>query len=252
MSNTLPKKIAIYRCVIGDYDNIPSDIGKFNWCDRFLFTDKENLFVKGYKNIKVPCEENNALTNRKYKILVPDEIRKYQVSIYLDGNIAINDSLLKLVKEFDSTNALLGLFQHHKYLSLEEEIISVLKSKKANLKNIMNEIIKLDSINYFDAPVTDNSVLIRKHSQDSSLDKLMKEWFLMVQEGSQRDQLSLPVLIEEHQIPLHYFNKSQRNIFNGTFLQLPHKQKKFKLKSFIKLMLTLFIMLLWRIRWKMM
>ena len=119
MSNTLPKKIAIYRCVIGNYDNIPPDIGKFNWCDRFLFTDKENLFVKGYKNIKVPCEENNALTNRKYKILVPDEIRKYQVSIYLDGNIAINDSLFKLVKEFDSTNALLGLFQHHKYLSLE-------------------------------------------------------------------------------------------------------------------------------------
>ena len=77
MSNSLSKKIAIYRCVIGDYDNIPLDIGKFNWCDRFLFTDRENLFIKGYKNIKVP-NENNAITNRKYKILVPDEIRKYQ------------------------------------------------------------------------------------------------------------------------------------------------------------------------------
>ena len=252
MSNTLPKKIAIYRCVIGDYDNIPSDIGKFNWCDRFLFTDKENLFVKGYKNIKVPCEENNALTNRKYKILVPDEIRKYQVSIYLDGNIAINDSLFKLVKEFDSTNALLGLFQHHKYLSLEEEIVSVLKNKKANLKNLINEIIKLDSINYFDAPVSDNSVLIRKHSQDSNLDKLMKEWFLMVQRGQPKRPAFPTSFVKKHQIPLHHFNKSQRNIFNGTFLQLLHKQKKFKLKSFIKSMVTLFIMLLWRIRWKMM
>ena len=77
----------------------------------------------------------------------------------------------------------------------------------------------------------------------------MQEWFLIVKEGSQRDQLSLPVLLAKHQIPLHHFNKSQRNIFNGTFLQLPHKRKKFKLKSSIKSMVTLFIMLLWRIRW---
>ncbi len=249
MSNTFSKKIAIYRCVIGDYDNIPSDIGKFNWCDRFLFTDRENLFIKGYKNIKVPYEKNNAITNRKYKILVPDEIKKYQVSVYLDGNIAINDSLFKLVKEFDDTNALLGLFKHHKHLSLGEEIIAVLKNKKANLKDLINEVIKLDSTNYLDAQVTDNSVLIRKHSQDLNLDRLMQEWFLVVQKGSQRDQLSLPVLLAKHQVPLHYFNKAQRSIFNGTFLQLPHKQKKFKLKSFVKRLLTFFIMLLWRIRW---
>jgi hypothetical protein len=249
VDNNLHKKIAIYRCVIGDYDNIPSDIGKFNWCDRFLFTDRENLFIEGYKNINVPSEKNNALTNRKYKILVPDEIREYQISIYLDGNIAVNDSLLKLVKEFDSTNALLGLFEHHKHLSLGEEITSVLKNKKADLKNLVNEVVKLDSTNYLDRQVTDNSVLIRKHSQDSSLDRLMKEWFLVVQEGSHRDQLSLPVLLAKHQIPLHYFNKAQRTIFNGTFLQLPHRQKKFKLKSFTKSVVTFFIMLLWRIRW---
>ena len=40
----------------------------------------------------------------------------------------------------------------------------------------MNEIIKLNSINYFDAPVTDNSVLIKAFPRFES-DKLMKEWF---------------------------------------------------------------------------
>ena len=141
------------------------------------------------------------------------------------------------------------LFRSHKHLSLGEEIVAVLKNKKANLKDLINEVIKLDSTNYLDEQVSDNSVLIRKHSQNSNLDRLMQEWFLIVKEGSQRDQLSLPVLLAKHQIPLHYFNKSQRNIFNGTFLQLPHKRKKFKLKSSIRSAVTLFIMLLWRIRW---
>ena len=50
MSNIYPK-IAIYRCVIGDYDNIPLDIGKFNWCDRFLFTDKRKIYL--LKAIKI-------------------------------------------------------------------------------------------------------------------------------------------------------------------------------------------------------
>ena len=66
MSNTFSKKIAIYRCVIGDYDNIPSDIGKFNWCDRFLFTDRENLFIKGYKIIVISTKDNYYHNISKY------------------------------------------------------------------------------------------------------------------------------------------------------------------------------------------
>ena len=99
------------------------------------------------------------------------KLENIRVSVYLDGNIVINDSLFKLVKEFDDTNALLGLFEHHKHLSLGEEIVAVLKNKKANLKDLINEVIKLDSTNYLDEQVSDNSVLIRKHSQNSNLDK---------------------------------------------------------------------------------
>ena len=80
------KSIAVFTILIGSYDseNEIKDIYKEEEIDYYYITDNRSLKVNGYTMIYVDIMENNKkMTQRYYKLLIPDFIKNQYKRIYL-------------------------------------------------------------------------------------------------------------------------------------------------------------------------
>ena len=153
---------AIFRCVTGGYDNIPTDIGKTDWCDRYVYTDVWNFELSGYICRQCDVPDGPQLANRRLKIKTPEDLATYDVVIYLDGNVAFNENIKELAFLFYKSNAHLGFFKHVRGHTLEQEIDAVLALKKAEKTLVTQEISLLDSQRYFKNLIFDNSIIFKR------------------------------------------------------------------------------------------
>lgn len=227
-------KLAIYRCAIGDYDILLSERIIIKDADYFLFTDNAELNIYPYKTIHVDIiDDNPSLTNRSIKLKIPDILKEYDLTVYLDSNIAILDNLNFIVDEFLSTGKEMGSFAHPYALSIEEEINMCIRYGKADKSVLHEEIEYYNSLPDLPRPrLSDNSILLRK-KPDKNMLNAMKYWYEMVKKYSGRDQISLPSVKSKFNIKDHFFSFSPRSPGNPYFLVFPHKpssNKKFGYK----------------------
>ena len=101
-------KIAVFRVILGEYDFIINDPFLEKDIDYFLFTNNKKCKLKGYKRIYLKLNSDFSLKNRQFKILIPKEIRKYDLSVYIDGNIKICRSIKSLINQFLASKKYLG------------------------------------------------------------------------------------------------------------------------------------------------
>jgi|APSaa5957512535_1039671.scaffolds.fasta_scaffold03863_7 hypothetical protein len=226
MNKKNPNKVAIYRCVFSDYDIILPELQVYENIDYYLFTDNANLDIFPYKTIFTDSKYRSpSLDNRFIKIILPDILKAYDTTIYVDANIAIVGDFNILINEFWSSNSDIGLFSHPCHNSLEEEVelcIAKNKSSEMKLKNELNFYSNLDFPG--SGKFSENSVIFRrKHS--SNMNNAMSHWFNLVKKFSGRDQMSLPTIRSQYNLQEYFFDFSPRTPHNNHFIALPHKQK---------------------------
>lgn len=192
------KKIAVYSCIIGRYDNIIEPVICDDDVDYFLFTDQEVPKDSIWKKIDVTqYAEYNQLTpielNRKIKILPYEYLPEYDITIYVDGNIECVAYLTPLLSDFG--NAGFGVHYHSRRDCIFDEAIAV-----KHYRNIKTEMTK-EQLNAYASEgfpkhygLYENSILIRKHN-DERVKKLMKLWWEEYQKYPTRDQYSLPYAV---------------------------------------------------------
>lgn len=246
------KNIAVYRCVIDDYDLVLNEIYKDKFTDYFLFTNNPNLNIYPYKTILVDSGSKSAAEmNRLIKIIIPEVLKKYEITIYLDGNIAIIGNINDLIKNFKRSKADIGLFQHPYHNSLQEDVELCIKNNKCDEQQLRGEVAYYSSSDLLPRPrFSDNSVIIRK-KHSLTLSNAMNEWFSLVSKFSGRDQISLPIIRKKHNLNEYFFDFSPRTKNNKYFLIFPHNKKLssdnfilvlgFYLRFFVKMVKRFFI-----------
>lgn len=216
-------KVAIYRAIFGGYDRNLEDHVLMPEVDYYIFSDQPLNGFSQYKRVTVTVSETPALTNREFKLKVPDILQGYDVVMYLDGNVQICRNVMPLINEFLRSNQDFGFFKHPYSSNLNEEINSILLAQKSRNDLIEQELSYLKGLNLNEQPrvLTDNSILIRKNF--AQWEALSAEWLQCVKTFSGRDQLSLPFLRAKFSTNEYIFPWSPRNRSNKYFVVYPHK-----------------------------
>lgn len=225
--------VAVFRCVIGNYDEVLPERIITKDADYFLFTDNPELNIYPYKTIHVNVIDHSpSLTNRDIKLKIPEILREYDLTIYLDSNIAVLNDLSTLVEEFLSSGKEMGSFSHPYFKSMDDEIDSCIKAKKANESVIRKEIEFYNSLSDLPRPrLSDNSILLRRKPSKNMLNA-MNHWYELVKRYSGRDQISLPSVKAKFNIDDYFFDFSPRSSGNKYFLVFPHRLSSNKRLSF--------------------
>lgn len=220
----MKNKIALYRCMFGDYDLILNELFIMPNVDYYLFTDNDVLDVSPYHKIIVEQDnENPSISNRAIKMKLPDILRSYEITIYIDSNIGIMHDLNPLISDFVQNGATIASFSHPSHHSLEQEIELCRELKKGDIKAMDEERLFYAAASF---PVrdrlSDNSIIFRK-KYDKNMIAAMDYWFELTKKYSGRDQLSLPAVKGRFNINDFFFDFSPRTPFNKYFIVFPHK-----------------------------
>ena len=183
-------KKVVYTCIVGPRDgypeieNIPKD-----W-DFVCFTS-ENLGKSDvWKTIKIVRRYNNPKDSRVYKLNPHIFLKKYDVSMWIDGNIALNkgwvDHVEKCLVESDIT------FLRHPEMVKgayheAQRCLSMNKDVEKNIRLQMDYYLSEGLL--CDEPVSATGILIRRHN---NLKEFHNLWWSQVEKYSCRDQISLP------------------------------------------------------------
>jgi len=189
-------KIAVYSTITGGYDDLlePSTEVMKYWfedVDLVMFTDTPEEFKSDKWEVReIPVFiENERKTSRWPKINSHLVFPDYDYTIYIDGNMYLQESPKSIIEKFLEEDD----FACHKNPYREcayaeaEEVRNVLKYDK---KEIVDEEVEfLKSENYpEDNGLAACHLLVRRHTPE--VKELNSMWWDMVNKFSYRDQLS--------------------------------------------------------------
>ena len=184
-------KICVYTCITGDYDNLKDIQNVEDGVDYICYTNNKQL-KSDIWNVKYISDKNlsNVELSRKIKILGTDELKKYDKTIYIDGNFTIVGSIKKLLEKVDLSEYDFVGFKHSVRNSINEEMLACLIHNKENMENI-SKLYKFYEKEKFpdNYGLIEASILIRNFNNDK-LNECMKLWFEMFLKYAHRDQLS--------------------------------------------------------------
>ncbi|MFV0626308.1 MAG: glycosyltransferase domain-containing protein [Alphaproteobacteria bacterium] len=210
ISKNKPSKI-IYTCSTGkDYDSI--NINEFldPEYEYVFFTDNQDLIKRktvGPWKIRPLIFDNmgNHKNNRYHKFFPNLLFPEYQESIYIDANIVVLTSkLFESAEALSHTSVILSIPQHRRRSCIYDEIDLCLRTEKDKKERLEKHREFLLKEGYpKQNGLTENNVIYRKHNDPSCI-KIMQQWWEMLENYSQRDQLSLFYILWKNSIEMTY------------------------------------------------
>lgn len=215
-------KICVYTCITGDYDNLKDLVFPDKDFDYICFTNNRNITSNFWKVIYIQDDKLDNLTlARKIKILGHEELKKYDLTIWLDGAMQLRKPLSTFMNEccdLDSYD-MVG-FKHRDRDCIYDEIDTCVYLFKENIENAKKIYDFLKKENYPEHNgLIESTVLVRKNNDD--VKKLMNLWFDMLSKYSRRDQLSFNYCLWKNPINIQML---EMNVFdNDYFIHEGHK-----------------------------
>lgn len=194
----MKKKIAYYTCIFGDYDELVDPAYISDNCDYYFLSDREPKNQTVYKWIDVTKEIPDEVTdptrkNRYCKINAHKFFEDYRYSIYVDGHIRVKKEMSDLIYKLRKSRV--GTITPFYMQSVYVEAMKCLVSGRDAKERVINQIER-----YWNEGMPEDfgvflcGVLIREHNNPVCV-KLMEDWWLELERGSKRDQISFPYVL---------------------------------------------------------
>lgn len=191
-------QIAVYTCVVGDYDKVQEPTSVAENCDYYIISDKEPEKDSIYKYINIDdCIsreiQDNTRKNRFCKINAHEMFPQYRYSIYFDGNIIVDKKIKKYVDDLPKTR--ITMLSRVSYDSVYAEAFRCMLHGRDDKEKFERQVEK-----YWLEGMPDNfglvlpTVMIREHN-NPICKKLMKEWWDEICQFSKRDMISFPYVL---------------------------------------------------------
>lgn len=192
------KKIAVYTCILDNYDDLMEPLVISSECDYFLISDKKPECTTVFQyidiaNIVPDYIIDHTRKNRYCKINAHKIFPEYRFSIYFDGNRQLKSSMLDFIERLPKTRII--AYCPTPWQSIYREAMSVLQGKRDDEGILMRQMEKywLEGMPADFGGMT-CGVLIREHN-NPICKKIMEEWWGQLEQFSKRDQVSLPYVL---------------------------------------------------------
>jgi hypothetical protein len=190
------QNIVVYTAVFDDYDVLMNPKENVENIDYICFTDShinsnvwETRTLTDEKFQKMSSSEKNRFVKMHPHQLFPD----YEISLYIDANIYIKDSLEEFLKKYKNVNILAP--KHYWNNCAYKEAEALKKSEKGDNRLIEKQMKKYREEGFpEDYGHTENNILLRRHNKPE-IKTLMTNWWEEFQKESNRDQLSLSYIL---------------------------------------------------------
>lgn len=194
------KRIVVYTCITGNYDNAIKPLYNNDNVDYIILTNNDKLQHDGWQEMKIDKKildlNNNVLINRYIK-MHPAELfaSKYDYAIYIDGNIRSVSDLSKLISYVnDKTGLALHRHQSRDCIYVEEKACELYgKGKKENLRKQVKNYKKEGFPENFG--MLECNVVVTDLNNNIATNILNAWWKEFISSDSRRDQLSLPYVL---------------------------------------------------------
>lgn len=204
-------KYCLYSVISNDYDTPKR--ATLRGVDHILFTDDKHIHAPGWRIVEIDKTEDCRL-QRKIKILGHPELDKYDVTIYVDGNVTLKSNFIQLLKSY---NGGFWTGKHPNRNCIYAEGLAIKELGKAPENEVNEQIIRYYKENVpYSVGLYWNNVIIR----DKSCEDINKLWWEELEKGCHRDQVSMAYAAWK----LNYNIKTFVNL--NYIIKDKHKQKE--------------------------
>lgn len=222
-------KVVIYACTFLDYDDVFTPVRDTPGAEFTLISDRRPRFVRGWRWRPFPTETagmSQHMANRWCKLFPHRVFPDADVSVYLDGNVLVQDDLTPLLREFLASGAPIGLFRHSARSTVAEEAAFCLKRGKIGQADAAALEAQIAAYRLAgmpdDQPLSENGVIFRRHGPE--IDAAMQLWWTELETRTRRDQISLPYVMHATGLGAHVWDWTYHS-GNPYFLKYPHSGK---------------------------
>ena len=225
----MKNKICVYTCITGDYDELKDIKYVDKDYDYICFTNNKKIKSNFWKIIYI---ENDGFDNltlaRKTKIIGNEYLKKYDLTIWLDGAIEVLKPISKFLSDCCDLEKydMIG-FKHQERDCIYDEMNACIILGKETVKNVTKlEKFLLKEKYPKHNGLIESTILVRKNNRE--VNKLMNKWFEMVLNYSRRDQLSFNYCLYKNKIKINFLDMF---VFDNKYFKHDYHKtsKKFKL-----------------------
>lgn len=185
-------KIAVYTGVFGNYDDIFSPKVFPDNIDYYFFSDHKPEKISGFKWIDakevIPGNVISSIKRNRYIKMHPHILfPEYKYSIYVDGNVSIEDDITPFIKESKTG---ISAFLHPIRDCIYYEALAMV-----NARRVIADDVRVQMQQYLreGMPIhyglLEMMIIAREHHKKECI-MIMEKWWEEFNAGAQRDQLS--------------------------------------------------------------
>jgi hypothetical protein len=183
-------KIVVYTCIFGGYDKLREVASVETGVSYICFTDQpiksETWDIKKIPEILSSLEKTKVF--RCMKIMPHLFLDKYEISIWVDGNIEVLGNIHQFVKS--NLKNYFTVSKHPDRICIYAEADAILRLNKDSKENIDKQVQKYKSDGYPENNgLVMTGIIIRKHNHKKCIE-FSNAWWAEVREHSVRDQMS--------------------------------------------------------------
>lgn len=196
------RKVVVYTCITGGYDQIKEPIYYSENVDFVLFTDDctemvpSNSVWKKRKVEEIPGIRQNFNINRYCKMNPKVLFPEYDYSIYIDGNVQVVSEVCDLLSLASNSKVGIAMHRHSSRQCIYREAQACIIAKRGNRTKIEKQIEKYKKENFPKNYGMCEATIIVSDLHSETATSLLKQWWEeYCSSESQRDQLALPYVL---------------------------------------------------------
>ena len=231
-SFTTIKKIAIYTCIVGNYDDFKEPLYTNTNCDYYLITDNKNIKTNKMTRIIISDEiknkfdNNGTLINRYYKLNPSETFNEYDYSIYIDGSIEIISDLVPLINNINQEIGI-AIHKHRDRECIFDEYKACKIMKKGNIKQLKKQLDKYSNDGFPKKyGMAECGIIVTNLKNNIALDIEKSWWEEFKNSESLRDQISLPYVLWKKNYKISDITTLGNNIYTNSKVRISNKHSK--------------------------
>lgn len=190
------KKIVVYTCITGNYDEAVEPLYYNNNVDYVIYTNCTNIKLKEWQKRDIPENiqkiNDNVLINRYAKMHPKELFEDYDYAIYIDGNIRTISDVSSFINSINEKTGL-AIHKHYARNSIYQEAEACKLYKKGSIDKLDRQIQKYKEEGFPDEyGLLECNVIVSDLKNQNATTILNKWWDEFLASESRRDQISLP------------------------------------------------------------
>jgi hypothetical protein len=225
-------KIAVFTCITGSYDTLRMPVRLEPGIDYFCFSDSQ-VAGSGWTLAAIEnSQSSDVATNRWIKMCAHAQpvLAPYDATLYIDGSIEVVGDLRKFIDDCLARNEDILMYDHPFRDCAYDEALVCAQFGLDTIGRIGRQMRGMHAAGFparhglFEA-----GVIFRRRSP--RVEFLMEAWWISFLAGAQRDQLSLPFVAWQHDVPIGSLGRSDPRFGHRVFKLHPHSAARVPLRT---------------------